>query len=261
MNEATSGTEITLRASFDRFRDTVTEATNLYQDLVIELRSDKESLQRKLAKHDADTDALRSKLAQATRQYIALDEKLAKQDAETDALRSKLAQATRQNIALGDMLTQQTIELKQMLASASWRITSPLRWVGKTFPAPTRHTRRLFRTVWWCLTLQLKPRLWARRPRRGDLELIASSKLFDREWYIGRYPDVRAARVDAAQHYFLFGAKERRDPSSLFSSGWYLDRYRDVAASAMNPLVHYLRYGQEEGRHIRPPPVRIEDEF
>jgi 2-polyprenyl-3-methyl-5-hydroxy-6-metoxy-1,4-benzoquinol methylase len=35
---------------------------------------------------------------------------------------------------------------------------------------------------------------------------------------------------------------------SLFDREWYLDSYPDVRASGMNPLLHYLKHGRAEGR-------------
>jgi Methyltransferase domain len=86
----------------------------------------------------------------------------------------------------------------------------------------------------------------------SDVELIAASELFDREWYLKSYPDVAAAEVDPAAHYLFSGAAEGRDPGPRFSARTYLRRYRDVAATGLNPLLHYLQLGKKEGRKISP---------
>lgn len=86
----------------------------------------------------------------------------------------------------------------------------------------------------------------------NNLELLRSSKLFDKEFYLRTYQDVAEARVDPAKHYLRYGGKEGRQPSSLFDGVAYLDDYPDVKQSGLNPLIHYLRYGQAEGRHARP---------
>lgn len=83
-----------------------------------------------------------------------------------------------------------------------------------------------------------------------DVELIATSGFFDRDWYMTRYPDVVMTGLDPAEHYLAFGAKLLRDPSKHFSSSAYLRANPDVASSNINPLVHYLRYGCSEGRSI-----------
>lgn len=85
----------------------------------------------------------------------------------------------------------------------------------------------------------------------SDLALLADSGLFDKLWYLARYPDVRKRGVDPVKHYLLHGAREGRDPGPCFSTRGYLGQYEDVASSGLNPLVHYLRYGLQEGRESK----------
>ena len=84
-------------------------------------------------------------------------------------------------------------------------------------------------------------------------DIVAGSHLFDREWYLGRYPDVAIAGVDAALHYVRHGAAEGREPGPGFDGRWYLQRYPDVAAARLNPLLHYIMHGAAEGRETRRP--------
>jgi Methyltransferase domain len=84
----------------------------------------------------------------------------------------------------------------------------------------------------------------------ADLELIAASEFFDRDWYLKTYPDVAAAEVNPAAHYLATGAAEGRDPGPRFSTRTYLRRHRDVAAAGINPLLHYLQLGMNEGRKV-----------
>lgn len=83
-----------------------------------------------------------------------------------------------------------------------------------------------------------------------NLKIIRHSKLFDPEWYLREYPDVKAARMDPAVHYLLYGGKERRDPSPLFCSDEYLSLNGDVKFARMNPLLHYEQYGRFERRPV-----------
>jgi hypothetical protein len=71
--------------------------------------------------------------------------------------------------------------------------------------------------------------------------LIRSSSLFDRDWYLSRYPDVTAAALDPVEHYMSSGAAEGRDPGPNFHTQSYLTRYPDLAKKGINPLVHYIR--------------------
>ncbi len=131
-------------------------------------------------------------------------------------------------------------ELDAVRRSTSWRITRPLRQIA----ARSRFARLLF----WTMTFQLRPRLREDRLRRAKIKLIAASGLFDSDWYLEQYPDVRASGIDPLAHYLEYGVNEDRDPNPLFDTDWYLNRYPDVRAAGVNPLVHYLRYGAGEGR-------------
>ena len=77
---------------------------------------------------------------------------------------------------------------------------------------------------------------------------IARSDLFDRDWYLQQYPDVKEAGYHPVFHYITFGAKEGRDPNALFHSKWYLGTNPDVAQAGINPLYHYIKFGWKEGR-------------
>ena len=123
-----------------------------------------------------------------------------------------------------------------------------------------------------------------------EAKQIEFAGIFDRTWYLRRYPDVEEAGVDPLRHYLEFGAHERREPHPLFDPNWYSATYReisdtwltplghfatvgaancydphplfhiawyveqnpDVAATGLNPLRHYLEHGSEPGRNPNP---------
>jgi glycosyltransferase involved in cell wall biosynthesis len=84
----------------------------------------------------------------------------------------------------------------------------------------------------------------------SELAALNKSDLFDRQFYLARYPDVASSKLDPAIHYLVYGWREGRDPSAGFHAASYLAKYPDVATAVMNPLVHFLRHGQYEGREI-----------
>jgi hypothetical protein len=86
----------------------------------------------------------------------------------------------------------------------------------------------------------------------GNAESRLIRPLFDTEWYLERYADVRNAGVDPLEHFLTYGGSEARDPHPLFSSSWYLAHYPDVAAGRLNPLVHYMQIGAAQGREPHP---------
>ena len=81
------------------------------------------------------------------------------------------------------------------------------------------------------------------RPRLTQRDL----PLFDEEWYLDHYPDVRASGKDALTHYLDCGAAEGRDPHPLFDTKWYLEQNPEVARANLNPLEHYTRTGVTKG--------------
>jgi GT2 family glycosyltransferase len=87
---------------------------------------------------------------------------------------------------------------------------------------------------------------------KSDTRILLGSQLFDATWYLRRYPDVAAAKIDPLTHYVSHGAREGRNPNPLFDGNWYLACYPDVAAAGINPLVHYAQYGNLEGRDPHP---------
>jgi hypothetical protein len=144
-----------------------------------------------------------------------------------------------------------------VIGSTMWRVTALLRNVEARLPARLRIAlRRGAKLGWWLATPWAIPArvtlLRDRRARSADLALLASSPMFDSDWYVRNYPDVPAAGIDPAAHYLSGGAAEGRDPGPHFSTVGYVDRYPDVAATGTNPLLHYLQHGADEGRDITP---------
>jgi GT2 family glycosyltransferase/SAM-dependent methyltransferase/glycosyltransferase involved in cell wall biosynthesis len=93
----------------------------------------------------------------------------------------------------------------------------------------------------------LRPRTEARRKRHADWKAVASSGLFDGEWYLGRNADVATAGVAALAHFMTYGITEDRDPHPLFSSGWYrIQMHRHGAPTDLPPLLHYLSAGRAQ---------------
>ncbi len=126
--------------------------------------------------------------------------------------------------------------------------------------------------------------------REALVKRIAESGLFDRKYYLERYPDIAESGKDPLRHYALYGGFEGRDPNSFFNTryyleqisrdpggvghplvhfltegtetglsphpkinlAWYRTRYPDVETSGMNPLLHYLRIGLPEERPALP---------
>lgn len=89
------------------------------------------------------------------------------------------------------------------------------------------------------------------RDRRA-INRIAHSRLFNPEYYLEKYDDVKASGIEPAAHYFYHGWNELRDPSPKFSTSTYLKNNLDVLSIGINPLIHYLNHGKTEGRASYP---------
>lgn len=122
-----------------------------------------------------------------------------------------------------------------------------------------------------------------------DLEILRGSPLFDADFYLATYADVRANGGDPLAHFARYGAREGRLPNPYFATREYRDaymggdavgnplahylvtpgsedfvtsprfdgraylaRYPDVARSGRKPLEHYLAIGLGEGRRATP---------
>jgi hypothetical protein len=66
----------------------------------------------------------------------------------------------------------------------------------------------------------------------------AFRRLFDAEFYLERYPDVRAAGMNPRLHYVLHGALEERKPNAWFQPEYYATVCAD-ARKVENPLLHF----------------------
>lgn len=75
-----------------------------------------------------------------------------------------------------------------------------------------------------------------------------ASGLFDAEWYMNTYPDVRASGIDPLDHFLTLGYRLERNPGPKFDVSRYLEHYSDIRNSGYNPLLHYIRYAKKENR-------------
>lgn len=75
----------------------------------------------------------------------------------------------------------------------------------------------------------------------------AQPALFCADWYLQRYPDVRAAGIDPWQHYLANGAAEGRDPGPDFNTAWYLEQCPQARESDVPVLLHYVKVGRHLG--------------
>jgi lipopolysaccharide biosynthesis protein len=147
-------------------------------------------------------------------------------------LKRHISRITEQNEALRrDFDEREERHIRQLasLKRADYRGQLPATLAGVQSLLPWRKNKRLRRLA-------------------HTYRLIASSPLFDADWYLANNPDVAAMRMDPVLHYLENGALEGRSPGPQFDAAAYLRRYPDVAEKGEIALLHYLRHGSREDR-------------
>jgi len=127
-------------------------------------------------------------------------------------------------------LQQARARNKNLKNTVSWKLTSPVRAIGRTFKKNHAGANRALNAA----------------------EHITNSGLFDEQWYLDHYPEAAKSELTAVEHFIKHGAKKGYNPSDLFDTGWYLKTYPDVVQGKMNPLLHYIIHGKAEHRRCRP---------
>ena len=67
--------------------------------------------------------------------------------------------------------------------------------------------------------------------------IISRSGIFDPNYYLLNYPDVRKADINPLWHFVKYGWKERRNPTGYFDTKFYIENNPDVMLEGINPLV------------------------
>lgn len=80
-----------------------------------------------------------------------------------------------------------------------------------------------------------------------EIRAIRDSGLFDADYYLETYPDVRQAGVDPLHHFTHHGWKEGRNPSASFDTRLYAIHWLREDNIVRNPLYHYLVEGRKKG--------------
>lgn len=78
------------------------------------------------------------------------------------------------------------------------------------------------------------------REQRRHYALIEASGLFDSNYYVSRYPDVRLYRKNPLFHYLEHGGRELRSPSARFDAEAYAEDNPAVRERGENPLLDWL---------------------
>ncbi len=197
-----------------------------------ELMTERDELRREIDRLRTDGDALRAQATELMTERDELRREIDRLRTDGDALRAQARElvAQRDELALRPTGTQGSVkqDFARPEASAGRRSAPVGRWI-----------RRPLRGLWLLVTL----RLWRH---------LRTNHLFDAEWYLAQYPDVRDGGMDPREHYRSLGATEGRNPNPMFDTAWYLEQNPDVVESGLNALDHYWFFGAAEGRDPSP---------
>ena len=78
------------------------------------------------------------------------------------------------------------------------------------------------------------------KQQQKEISILRKTPLFDNQWYVNKYPDVKASNMDAVEHYVKFGAREGRNPGPNFDTRKYLEKHPELEKTGVNPLVHHF---------------------
>ncbi len=185
----------------------------------------------------------KQKLAERENHIALLQDKVNK-------LQNKVEKVSAENKKLTLRREQLENTVKGLTTSWSWRLTKPFRFLAKGIKYALGGIFVLLKILWYVVTFRpakIKGTLQIVRYYR----IVAQSGLFDKKWYLEKYPDVARSGVNPIVHYLQRGAKEGRNPNPDFQTRFYLEQNSDVADSGLNPLVHFILFGRTEGRKTK----------
>ncbi|XGA79225.1 glycosyltransferase [Halomonas sp. CH40] len=79
-------------------------------------------------------------------------------------------------------------------------------------------------------------------------ELAKKEGIWDAEFYLKTYQDVKNAKIDPYEHYTKYGWRENRKPSKSFDTSFYVEQVGSLLNS--NPIEHFITQGKAQGLKI-----------
>ncbi|WP_429147719.1 class I SAM-dependent methyltransferase [Aeromonas rivipollensis] len=223
-----------LTAEKQQIHDTLLAREQTWQADRAKLAQGQADLQQQLAASQQQASnqqaTLEGQMDELTTLNKGLEANIAERFAELATMTRHMEQLTRQLQQKEQQVEQAKERAQKLKKTVSWKLTAPVRALGRTFKESPAGTTTSMSTA----------------------ERIAASGLFDELWYLHRYPEVVDAGLPAIEHFIKVGADKGYNPSEQFDTRWYLQTYPDVAQGTINPLLHYIMHGKAEQRHCLP---------
>jgi len=91
----------------------------------------------------------------------------------------------------------------------------------------------------------------AKNPKKPAEEYSSFRELFDADFYLSRYPDVRASGASGWDHFLHHGMAEDRQPRADFDPVYYRRAHKDEIGEDI-PFVHWATVGRAKGLRGHP---------
>ncbi|HPW65744.1 MAG TPA: glycosyltransferase [Salinivirgaceae bacterium] len=203
------------------------------------LQKEIESLQKGVGSLQKETESLQKEVETLRKGNSTLKQQVENTEQENNKLKKRVPELEE--------------EIAQLLKKqSSFNLAKPFRYAKKTFLQVAGGVAFLSRLMLFAITFN-KKRVKKELQVIKYYRIISKSDLFEKEWYLRRYPDVEKLGIDPIIHYITRGVAEKRNPSPRFSTSYYLHQYGDVSEAGINPLIHYILYGKYEGRRAKRP--------
>lgn len=228
------------------------------------LSSDFEGLRESINYKTQQIKGLHCDISQKDNEIGVLSEAVCNRDREIAGLKAQILERDGAISQKDHDMDNLRAYLDLVKSSWSWRLTAPLRAVQEKAIS-------IIQTI--------------KRYRMAALIIWTHRKtgIFDPQWYLLSYPDVKASGMNPWWHFAMYGVYEHRTPHGLFTEknyiwlnpdvsesgamhyvihGWregrniqvlfdkdfYLEKNKDVKRAGVDPVIHYLKYGSKEGR-------------
>jgi hypothetical protein len=238
----------------ERERDAAHAALTEAKALIMQKKSDLAEAHARVTDLEGERDAAHAALTEAKAIAVGYDREREIQRRRNTALqivlnnaREELNKADQRILAFESELNRELhkfSELKGELNRMEREHVRQLAWLRR----PDNCTKTPVAAGFWNRRSSRK-RKFLRQVAR-DYHTIASTPLFDAQWYLANNPDVAAANTDPILHYVSYGAREGRAPGPQFNPASYLSANPDVAREQLDPLLHYLIKGYTESRPL-----------
>ncbi|SFV68411.1 Glycosyltransferase [hydrothermal vent metagenome] len=81
--------------------------------------------------------------------------------------------------------------------------------------------------------------------------IVDNSELFDKVFYIEDNADLKRKSINPLWHYYWYGWREKRLPSTKIDIFWYVDNYLENYLLPINPILHYEFIGRNREYDIK----------